>query len=118
MKHLAELRTSGDFTLTKDQTTRVDDLLQESKSPAVFVSTQVSHKPKADVSVEELQEGYLGFCKEKGWEALSVRQFSVALPDLMQKHHGVLRRNDIRRGGKAVRGFKHVSLSNATDSNL
>jgi len=112
IKHLEELDDTGDFVLTEDQKTRIDDLLEESKSPAVFISSRVTKQIGADVTVDELKEAYLEFCKVKHWESFSIRQFENVLADVMQKFHGVLRRNDITRGGKSLRGFKHVALIN------
>jgi hypothetical protein len=57
MKHLSELATGGDFTLTKEQISRVDDLCRNRKARC-FRLDPVSPRTKADASAEELQEGY------------------------------------------------------------
>ena len=40
----------------------------------------------------------------------ATRQFENELVDLMERFHGVRRRNDIVRNHKSARGFKHVAL--------
>jgi len=113
--HLKELERHGDFHLSEAQQGQIDELLQQSQSPAVFIRNAVTKQQGGDITVEELKQGYLDFCHSKKWEPYSARQFENALVDLMQSIHGVLRRNDITRGGKSQRGFKHVTL-NATQS--
>ncbi len=110
IKHLEELDGSGDFTLSKAQQDHVDDLLHESRSPEIFVAGRVIKKKEADVTVEELTHGYLDFCRAKGWEPFRTRQFENELFDLMEKFHGMRRRNDLTRGTKWHRGFKHVAI--------
>jgi len=79
-------------------------------SPEVFIRTSVTKQKDADVTVEELKQAYLDFCDAKGWEAFSARQFENVLTDLMQRVHRVLKRNNVTRGTKTLRGFKHVGL--------
>lgn len=110
VNHLEELNESGDFTLSDKQRARVDDLLHESRSPEIFVAGRVIKKKDADLAVDELTHGYLDFCRAKGWEPFRTRQFENEVVDLMEKFHRVLRRNDLTRGAKWHRGFKHVTL--------
>lgn len=109
--HLAELKKLGDFALTESQRKRIDDVLLESKSPEEFVRTGLVKKANANVTVEELTERYFRFCEARQWQPFTMRQFENAVAELMLKHHATRRRNDIRREGKAVRGFKGVGLS-------
>lgn len=111
VKHLRELSEIGDFRLTTAQQTRIDDLIDASRSPELFVRSAIAKKKEADVSVEELTQAYLDFCSAKGWEPFTARQFENVLTNLMQRVNGVLKRNDITRGKKTVRGFKHVTLT-------
>jgi phage/plasmid-associated DNA primase len=110
VRHLAELQKCGDYELTEIQRGRINDVLLESKSPAEFVRIGLIKKAGADVTVEELKENYFRFCRDRGWQPFSERQFENALAELMLRHHGVHRRNDLMRGDKAVRGFKGVAL--------
>lgn len=73
--------------------------------------TAIKEPAVANDSVEELKQAYLDYCAAKDWEAFSARQFENVLTDLMQRVHSVLKRNDITRGDKTLRGFKHVTLT-------
>jgi phage/plasmid-associated DNA primase len=114
--HLAELKKLGDFELTESQRERIDDVLLESKSPDEFVRAGLVKKANADVAVEELTESYFAFCEVRGWQPFTVRQFENAIGELMLRHHTARRRNDIKREGKAVRGFKGVGLMPRTNN--
>ncbi|HEY3899571.1 MAG TPA: DUF5906 domain-containing protein [Chthoniobacter sp.] len=111
IKHLKELDEIGDFRLSAAQQTRIDDLIDSSRSPEVFVRTAITKETGAVVTVEELTEGYLDFCAAKEWEPFTARQFENVLTNLMQRIHRVLKRKDLRRGEKTLRGFKHVGLN-------
>lgn len=108
--HLRELEATGDYALTTEQKGRIDDLLRESRSVEIFVAENIRAQRKADVSVEDLKQAYFDFCSARGWAGVGTRQFESALGDLMQRHHRVVRRNDILRDDKCVRGFRHVSI--------
>lgn len=108
--HLRELEATGDYALTTEQKGRIDDLLRESRSVEIFVQENIRAQRKADVSVEELKQSYFDFCAARGWAAVGTRQFEGSLADLMQRHHRVVRRNDILRDDKSVRGFRHVAI--------
>jgi P4 family phage/plasmid primase-like protien len=110
--HLKELGTGGDFELTQGQRERIEKWILASKCVEVFVTEKVARSAKAAVSVEELHDAYLAFCKAREWVPVATKSFHTKLPDLMAKEHGAHRRNDIKRGGKAVRGFKGVILRN------
>jgi P4 family phage/plasmid primase-like protien len=111
VKHLEELKDHGDFKLTQGQQDQVESWILESRSVEEFVGSSVVKKDKANVSVDELLAGYFHYCREKQWSPVSAREFTVELGDLMIRLHGVHKRNDIVRGGKAVRGFQGVALS-------
>ncbi len=110
VKHLKELEDGGDYELTQGQRDHVESWILESRSAEEFIRSSVVGKPKADVAVEELLNGYLDYCRGKNWQPVSVREFTVKLEELMIRAHGVHKRNDITRGGKSVRGFKGVAL--------
>ena len=110
--HMKELETGGDFELTQGQRDRVEAWILASKSIEVFVTERVAKSATAAVSVEELHDAYLAFCKAREWVPVATKSFHTKLPDLMATEHGANRRNDIKRGGKAVRGFKGVNLRN------
>lgn len=110
VEHLRELDESGDYHLMPDQRTRIDGLLNESQSVECFVTQCLSFELRGDVSVEEIREGYFEFCEKRKWQPVTTRQLENALSDLMLKIHSAHRRNDVRRNGNFVRGFKNMEL--------
>ena len=111
--HLEELETTGEFTLTPRQRSRVDALLAESDSVREFIRRCVERCAEADASVSELVEAYMAFCEDMGWEPLGVRSVENALADAMQEICRVARRNDIKRGGSSKKGFKGARIIKA-----
>ena len=67
-------------------------------------------KDGLDVTTDELLLGYHRICQEKNWKPVAAHTFQTRLPDLLAGQLNVTRRNDIKRDGRTVRGFKHVTL--------
>ncbi len=108
--HLAELEATGDYRLTEAQQGRIENLLNESDSVALFVRQCVAPTPGEDVTTEELLSGYCDFCEEKGWAAKERTTVCELLPNLMLQLHHVSRRHDIDRNGRSQRGYDGVAL--------
>ena len=107
---MRELRDFGVIQLTEAQRRRVDDLLSESDSVRSFVRECVAACHRGEVATQDLAAAYRDYCEARDWEPLRERQFQAELPDAMLEFHRAGRRNDIRSGGKAVRGFRGVRL--------
>jgi len=105
-----ELDTTGCIQLTDAQRRRVDDLLSESDSVRSFVRESVAVAHGAEVAIIELMAAYRDYCEMRDWEPLRDRSFQAELPDAMLEFYRSPRRNDIRRDGKNVRGFRGVCL--------
>jgi phage/plasmid-associated DNA primase len=112
---------AGDIILSEVQKKRVEDLLSESESLSLFVRDCVvpdcpargnngdePHRPS--LTVDEIIDGYLDFCTDKGWTPAPIAEVEKQLPDLMTHHFGLRKSHDILREGKARRGFWNVSL--------
>jgi phage/plasmid-associated DNA primase len=110
VRHLSELKETGDYQLTERQRQRTENLLNESDSVRHFLQDRVARDQESDVSSEELIRGYFDYCAEKAWRAFSRREVESALPDLMLQIHRVSRSHDIQRDGKACRGYNGVLL--------
>ena len=110
---LEELETYGRVHLTEVQLKRVDALLSESDSVRYFVGEQVIKDDGSDMTVSELQTAYHNFAEEKGWQAVTVRQFENQVSDIMMEIHRVAKRTDIKRHDKNQRGFARVALRDA-----
>ena len=110
LKQELDPSTLGKIQLTEPQRKRIDDLLCESDSVRQFVQERVIKSENASVTVHELTTAYNDFCDDKGWQALSVRQFENQLANVMMEIHRVVRRNDIKRNNTTLKGFMHVAL--------
>ena len=65
----------------------------------------------SDITVTELMTSYYEFCEERGWHPMSTSEVNAQLPRHMLEIHKAARRNDIVRGDKTPRGYKHVRLA-------
>ena len=107
---------SGDIILTPEQRKRVTDLLSESDSLRLFVSTQIvrddslmSNGDSHSLTVEEIVSEYTRDCiEDKQWIPLTNSAAEKQLPDLMLQHFGSPKTHDIPRNGKNKRGFWKV----------
>ena len=110
MMYRREMESKGRLTLTEDQRKRIECLLADSDNVAEFVAGHLQKKDGLDVTTDELLLGYHRICQEKNWKPVAAHTFQTRLPDLLAGHLNVTRRNDIKRDGRTVRGFKHVTL--------
>ena len=76
-----------------------------------FVEQRLVKAAGKDVTSEELLENYYVECKKARWSPVGQHAFQKRLPDMLLERFTVTRRNDIVRDGRAVRGFKHLSLT-------
>ena len=110
-KFKQEMNKKGTLTLSKEQSKRVDGLLHDSDSVVSFVNQRVVESKKADVTCEELLIDYHATCNRNKWQAVSGQEFFRRVPDLICQKFLLHRRNDIKREGVAVRGYKGLALS-------
>ena len=69
---LEKIRGDGwQLQLTAAQQKVVDDLLLESESHTVFVRESLVRENDAQLTVTECYAGYVEFCNERGWRALT-----------------------------------------------
>ncbi len=108
---LNDLDESGNFILTDAQKERINRLMDQSDSTRRFVEEGVVKSKGSDISVSELMTSYYEFCEERGWHPMSTSEVNAQLPRHMLEVHKAARRNDIDRGGKPARGYKHVRLA-------
>jgi len=106
----AEMDKHGQLSLTPEQECRVASLLQDSDNVTEFVKQAVVPKAGCDVTSEELLFSYYAKCDHQNWTPVPMQTFYTRLPDLLAQRFKTTRRNDIKREGRAVRGFKNVAL--------
>lgn len=110
IKLFHDLDQYGRVQLSKEQSQRIESLLAESDSIRAFVLKCVTSSHGSDVTTAELEEAYTTYCDAKGWKAETVLNFEKQIRNIMLETHRLSRRNDIKRNGKAQKGYMHVAL--------
>ena len=108
---LNDLQERGNFILTEAQQGRIDRLMDQSDSARKFVEAALVKSKGSDITVGELMASYYEFFQDQGWHPMSTSEVNAQLPRHMLEVHQAARRNDIDRGGKPARGYKHVRLA-------
>lgn len=112
LEGLEEIRADGwQLHLTAAQQKLVDDLLLESESHTVFVREGLAREAEAQLTVADCYAGYVEFCNERGWWALTRNKFGAVIGDAVVHEFGITPRHDISDGkSKAQRGWKGLRL--------
>jgi putative DNA primase/helicase len=98
--------------LTAAQQKVIDDLLLESESHTVFVRESLARAAEAQLTVADCYAGYVEFCNERGWRALTRNKFGAAIGDTVVYQFGITARHDIRDdNGKPQRDWKGIRLN-------
>lgn len=117
VKVLKLSRDGQPFPVTARQTARVDKLLEASDCINHFVAHGLRPQKGSNMTSVELFDAYENFCAKKGWVPKSEVQVQRELPRLLKEHHKVIRGNDMERGGKDVRGYRHIARVISADEN-
>jgi putative DNA primase/helicase len=109
---LEKIRADGwQLHLTAAQQKLVDDLLLESESHTVFVRESLARESEAQLAVADCYAGYVEFCNERGWRALTRNRFGSIIGDAVVHEFGITPRHDIVVGNsKSQRGWKGIRL--------
>jgi phage/plasmid-associated DNA primase len=116
---LNDYTQTGDIILPDSQKTRIGDLLNESDSIRIFVSTQIirddsktKDRESHSLTTDEIVKDYWSDCINKNWTPLSKEEAEKQLPDLMLRYFNVTKSNDIDRAPRrTLRGFWHVKFN-------
>jgi P4 family phage/plasmid primase-like protien len=98
------------FPVTIKQGARVQKLLDASDSLKRFVTEGLRLQMGSSMTSDELFHAYENFCADREWEPKTKTQCHRKLPLLMKKHHNVTNTHDLKRDGKAARGYKKIAL--------
>jgi hypothetical protein len=111
-KGLEKVRADGwQLHLTSAQQQLVDDLLLESESNTIFVRENLTRDPEAQLTVADCYAGYVEFCDEHGWRALTRNKFGAVIGDAVAHQFSIPSRDDVADGNsKAQRGWKGIRL--------
>jgi hypothetical protein len=97
--------------LTPRQQKLVDDLLMESESHTIFIRESLAREDTAQLTVADCYAGYVEFCNEHGWRALTRNKFGAVIGDVIVHEFGITPRHDIAdANGKPQRGWKGIRL--------
>ena len=113
LEGLEEIRADGwQLHLTAAQQKLVDDLLLESESHTVFVRESLVRESDAQLTVADCYAGYVEFCNERGWRALTRNRFGAIIGDAIVHQFGITTRHDIPDSReKPQRGWKGLRLN-------
>ena len=106
-----ECAEKGHIVLTKKQEQLVTELLKDSDNMPAFIDAAVVADDDGDVTSEELLLKYREHCISHGWKQVPGSKFQTRIPDLLCKEFGVLRRHDIKRDGRPLRGYRGIRLN-------
>jgi putative DNA primase/helicase len=114
--HWCELSDHKGFESTAEQKERVHNLIQRSKSVEIFVQTNIQKAPTEDLTVVELYDAYVNFCKRKTWTPVKEQTFEIESRHLINQYWSVCRSHDIDRDGKSKRGYHGIDLEPAAQT--
>jgi hypothetical protein len=84
LEGLEKIRADGwQLHLTAAHQKVVDDLLLESESHTVFVRESLVRDAETHLTVADCYAGYVEFCNERGWQALTRNKFGAVIGDAL-----------------------------------
>lgn len=105
-----EVDETGGYALSKQQDARIESLIGESDTCRAFLNARVQKQENADISVQELSRAYFEYCRAQGWKPKAQAAVEKEMPDLVLEKFEIIKRHDIMREGKALRGYRHLAL--------
>ena len=92
--------------LTSAQQAAVDNLLLESDGMTLFVGEALQRDEDSLLTAHDCFSAYVEFCNQRGWRALTRKQFGNEIGDAVTRQYGLTVRHDLKPGGgKAQRGW-------------
>jgi hypothetical protein len=86
-------------------------LLLESESHTVFIRETLVREENAQLTVTDCYAGYVEFCNERGWRALTRNKFGAVIGDAVVHQFGITPRHDIVDGKN-----NHSAVGRISDS--
>jgi phage/plasmid-associated DNA primase len=116
MRHLTELRETGDFFITPAQQKRADVLLLESDSLRYFASQRLHATDSGVLPTADIVKAYYDFCKEQGWAPLAPGRIERELPGIMMElFRSNLGSHAKSESEKRAKGYPRVALVKLAD---
>jgi P4 family phage/plasmid primase-like protien len=110
---LDKVRADGwELRLTSQQLARVDNLLMESDSHAVFARGCLVSDGNGRLTVSDCFSAYVDFCTKRGWNALTKNKFGSLIGDVLAHQFGITVRHDTPdEAGKPQRGWRGIAIA-------
>jgi len=105
-----DIRETGDIRLSARQQGVVTSLMAESDSLREYLKLNVVSNDYADLTVDEIIQGYAEYCPDQGWNPLPITVLYKQLPELMLELFRTIKANSIQRDGKGHKGFRRVGF--------
>ena len=107
LEGVEKLRADGwQLKLSPAQQARVDDLLLESDSLAVFVTDCLRPDPNHALTVNDCYESYMWYCQQRAWAPLKRNDFGSEIGEVVSAKLGLALRHDVPdTTGKNQRGW-------------
>jgi hypothetical protein len=84
----------------------------KAESQTVFVRESLARDNEAQLTVADCYAGYVEFCNERGWRALTRNRFGAVIGDAIVHQFGITPRHDISDvNGKPQRGWRGIRLN-------
>jgi phage/plasmid-associated DNA primase len=101
--------------LTSAQQAAVDNLLLESDGMTLFVGEALQRDEDSPLTAHDCFSAYVEFCNQRGWRALTRKQFGNEIGDAVTRQYGLTVRHDVKPGGggKAQRGWVGLCVRNS-----
>jgi P4 family phage/plasmid primase-like protien len=112
LEGLDKLRADGwQLHLTAAQQASVDNVLLESDGLTLFVGEALQLAEDSELIVTDSFSAYVEFCSQRGWRALTRKQFGNDVGDAVTRQYGLTVRHDLKPGGgKAQRGWVGLGI--------
>jgi P4 family phage/plasmid primase-like protien len=112
------LESKGKIYPSKAQAARIEELLDNADPLLTYVKKHLIPAENANMTTEEIWNYFSRYCHSKEVPMCKKSVFLHVLPDIMEQEHSLCCRNDIKRNGKAKRGYAGITLNCQNQSNL
>jgi P4 family phage/plasmid primase-like protien len=111
-----KLIADGIFNLSEEQKSRVENMINESRSLGLFLNEEMYRAESSDLTTNEVVDRYYQFCSQHEWTPLLERTLRSDLKVMIASKFGVSESNSVERNGACNRGFRGIGLRIPTEA--